>query len=110
MYEATVPVGVNRWSAETMSTAPAHPLFVLNLQANERACRLRWIAVDGLGAATEGQAVGYLQPDSGWQFSGPVTASGVTVTVPAPDFSGSLYAWIDVDFTQNYQPADAASA
>lgn len=101
MLTATVPVGIDRWTAETSSSAPGDPLFVLDLQANERACRLRLLTVDSSGAATERLAVGQMVADQGWQFSGEVTASGLTVTVPAP-VGGELLAWIELDFTQNY--------
>lgn len=112
MLSATVPVDATAYAAHGRLTGDGQ-VFDLDLTANERACRLTFLALDGIGGEVIYEAIGRMVPEAGWTFSadlpgqGLVTASGthVTLSLNEGNPTASWQAWVRLEFTQNYESA-----
>lgn len=107
MLSATVDVAATTFAAHALLTG-AGTVFDLDLQANERACRLAFTAVNGDGSTVSYQAIGRMIPEEGWAFTADATgqsflAASGTHVVLSLDTSGPWQAWVTLDFTQNYE-------
>lgn len=107
MLSATVPVDAATYAAHALLSGSGL-LFDLDLQANERACRLAFTAINDDGSAVSYLAIGRMIPETGWSFTAEaagqslLAASGTHVVLSL-DASGPWQAWVTLDFTQNYE-------
>lgn len=106
MLSATVPVDATTYAAHAPLSGGGQ-VFDLDLQANERACRLAFTAINGDGSTVSCQAIGRMIPEEGWAFTadtagqGLLAASGTHVSLSLA--VGDWQAWVSLDFTQNYE-------
>lgn len=107
MLSATVPVDATTYAAHALLSGTGQ-VFDLDLQANERACRLAFTAISDTGDTISYQAIGRMIPEEGWAFTADATgqsllAASGTHVVLSLDTSGPWQAWVTLDFTQNYE-------
>lgn len=107
MLSVTVDVAATTFAAHALLSG-AGTVFDLDLQANERACRLTFTAINGDGSTVSYQAIGRMIPEEGWAFTADATGQGLFATsgthvVLSLDTSGPWQAWVTLDFTQNYE-------
>lgn len=87
-------------------------VFDLDLTANERSCRLTFLALDGAGGEVAYEAIGRMIPEVGWAFAADLPGQGLLATsgtslalsIAQGDPAASWQAWVRLEFTQSYEP------